>query len=496
MNTGKGRISLLFSALCACALLGGCAPGSGETVRPAMTGRERVFEGWGTSLCWWANRIGYSDTLSQKAADLFFGEDGLRLNIMRYNIGGGDDPSHTHITRTDSAVPGWLYPDGEGGTVFDPTADRNQMNVLARCHAAAGERAVTEVFSNSPPWFMTVSGCSSGNTTPGRDNLRKDAVEDFADYLCRVTVWLRDEMGLNVVSLSPMNEPATAYWGALSPKQEGCHFDMGASQSRVIEACGRKLEEYGLDGVIIAASDETDTGMQLDEYLKYTPGARAFIGRINTHTYGTRSAKELGERCLEDGMPLWMSESDGGGTLGEGEMGAGLWLGRRIIADFSDLNPSAWILWQVIDSHISSEGYLGRRDSGMPDLSGGYWGTAAADHDRGEIILTQKYYALGQFTRYIRPGMRLFACGEDVLCAAGGSRLILVCVNPGPERALRADLTFLGGAAGEVAVVRTSGSMAEGEHWTELDPLTADGNGFDAVLAPASVTTFIIEGNY
>ena len=30
------------------------------------------FEGWGTSLCWWANRIGYSDVLAQKAADLLF----------------------------------------------------------------------------------------------------------------------------------------------------------------------------------------------------------------------------------------------------------------------------------------------------------------------------------------------------------------------------------------------------------------------------------------
>lgn len=67
------------------------------------------FEGWGTSLCWWANRVGYSDKLAQLTADLFFGEDGLRLNIMRYNIGGGDDPEHNHITRTDSEVPGWLY---------------------------------------------------------------------------------------------------------------------------------------------------------------------------------------------------------------------------------------------------------------------------------------------------------------------------------------------------------------------------------------------------
>ena len=23
-----------------------------------------VFEGWGTSLCWWANRVGYSDELA------------------------------------------------------------------------------------------------------------------------------------------------------------------------------------------------------------------------------------------------------------------------------------------------------------------------------------------------------------------------------------------------------------------------------------------------
>ena len=29
------------------------------------------FEGWGTSLCWWANRLGYSDSLAQQAADGF-----------------------------------------------------------------------------------------------------------------------------------------------------------------------------------------------------------------------------------------------------------------------------------------------------------------------------------------------------------------------------------------------------------------------------------------
>lgn len=66
------------------------------------------FEGWGTSFCWWPNRIGYLDELSEQAAKLFFDpKEGLGLNIIRYNIGGGDDPTHHHITRTDSMVPGY-----------------------------------------------------------------------------------------------------------------------------------------------------------------------------------------------------------------------------------------------------------------------------------------------------------------------------------------------------------------------------------------------------
>ncbi len=48
------------------------------------------FEGWGTSLCWWANRLGYDETLTQEAARVFFSDEGLDMNIGRYNVGGGD----------------------------------------------------------------------------------------------------------------------------------------------------------------------------------------------------------------------------------------------------------------------------------------------------------------------------------------------------------------------------------------------------------------------
>ena len=45
-----------------------------------------TFKGWGTSLCWWANRVGYSEKIIRDSGRLFFSEEGLGMNIMRYNI--------------------------------------------------------------------------------------------------------------------------------------------------------------------------------------------------------------------------------------------------------------------------------------------------------------------------------------------------------------------------------------------------------------------------
>ena len=103
----------------------------------ASTFHAGKFVGWGTSFCWWANRIGYSDTLTQQAAQAFYDkEQGLGLNIIRYNVGGGDDPEHDHITRTDSDMPGYAinpsYDEATGEYMweYDWSADANQRNVL------------------------------------------------------------------------------------------------------------------------------------------------------------------------------------------------------------------------------------------------------------------------------------------------------------------------------------------------------------------------------
>lgn len=489
---------LALSALCAVFLaLGIACADTRITVAPSP--EARIWEGWGTSLCWWANRLGYSDTLSEQAADLFFSEDGLDMNIMRYNIGGGDDPTHRHITRTDSTVPGWLvYDQASDAYVYDVLSDSRQLNVLTRAVRAAGADAIVELFSNSPPYFMTVSGCSSGAINAGDNNLREDAYAAFADYLATVTAFIQRDLGIPVASLSPMNEPDTDYWQAYSPKQEGCHVDPGKSQSDLIIAVADALARHQLENVIIAASDETSPEKQIREYNAYSPEARNAIGRINTHTYNEKGRAKLGRLAREKGLSLWMSEVDGDGIAGKqaGEMGAALWLGKKIIADITLLSPSAWVLWQVIDNHISSEGFGGNTDYGMVDTQSGYWGAAVAEHDQQTIALTQKYYALGQFTRYIRPGSMLIPCNGESLAAFDpqAHTLSLVLLNTkNREQSVSIDLSAFSHIGPDAKVIRTSGSMADGEHWAQLAALPVASPSLSVSLAPNSITTLIID---
>ena len=484
-----------------------CMTGHAESIKVAVSMDNAIqtnggrWEGWGTSLCWWANRIGYNETLTAKSADLFFdAQKGLGLNIMRYNVGGGDDPTHHHITRTDSDVPGWMYIDADGQRQYDYTADARQLNVVKAAMKAAGQDAYLEIFSNSPPYFMTNSGCSTGNFKAEENNIKDDEYDDFAEYMAHVANYMTREMKLKVKSVSPMNEPNTNYWPAMNYKQEGCHIDAGESQSKLLVLTKEALNRYGLKDIILTTSDETNPGKQIEEIRTLTPDARAAINRISVHTYGTNSIREMGQLAKDEKINLWMSEVDGNGTAGQnaGEMAAGLWLAEKIITDIQALEPSAWVLWQVIDTHISKDGYMGRRDGGPLRTQGGYWGTACANHDTGEILLTQKYYAFGQFTRYIRPGSQLILCPTDrrsgikALASKDKKTLTLVCTNTTSEPKEVEFNTEGLKLKGQVRQIRTSGQFSDGEHWAETTLPKVNGSTLDVTLAPNSVTTFIV----
>ena len=259
------------------------------------------------------------------------------------------------------------------------------------------------------------------------------------------------------------------------------------------------MDERNLKDIQISVSDETSIDTQITSYNKLSEQAKKIITRIDTHTYGGTQRDQLRQLAEKAGKNLWMSEVDGGGVEGTnaGEMGAALWLANRIITDLNLLRASSWIIWQVIDNHISKEGYNGKKDSGMVNLNGGFWGVAVADHDKNEIILTQKYYAFGQFSRYIRPGYTIIGAYNGAVAAydSAGKKCVIVAINTdGSDKSTDFDLSSFSKIGSRVDVIRTSGSMSNGEHWAELDPLTTKGKIFSASLKAYSITTFIVQG--
>lgn len=457
------------------------------------------WAGWGTSLCWWANRVGYSEKMTEKAARLFFSEEGLNLNIMRYNIGGGDDPTHEHITRTDSMMPGFLEKDKETGALtWNYEADKRQLAILKACHKASEKDAYVEAFSNSPPYFMTVSGCSSGHKRAICNNLREDCTTSFAEYLAHVCDHIQKTYSIKINSLAPMNEPFTPYWYANSPKQEGCHVSPGKRQSNLLIETAKAMKKFSLEDTVLTASDETCTTSALFSFRKLSSEALSTVGRISTHTYAKATSK-IGKACREKGMDLWMTETDWSSTSGEdaGEMGAAIWLSQKIIEDIYTLSPRAWVIWQIVASYISKDGFMGRRD--MPcmfDLNGGYWGCSVADIDNEDYILTQKYYAFGQFSRYIRPGMTIIHTDKSSLAAYDEEtgKTVLVAVNPKKEsKDISFDLSEFESVPDKAKHIRTSGDSAAGEKWAEKEDIYLENKLLKVNLIPNSVSTFILD---
>ncbi|MGH1557953.1 hypothetical protein ACRAWD_09600 [Caulobacter segnis] len=98
------------------------------------------------------------------------------------NIGGGDRPDVMPYLRPGAAAPGfWRQPPGAAGADWWRPEQAAMWDWIRPTPTSAGgwtpsRRAVRapifEAFSNSPPWFMTVSGKVSGPRRGTDDNLR------------------------------------------------------------------------------------------------------------------------------------------------------------------------------------------------------------------------------------------------------------------------------------------------------------------------------------
>ena len=218
-------------------------------------------------------------------------------------------PTHHHMGQ---------YKDMPG---FEPSAgtwtwdvDANQRAVLQRI-VANGTNVILEAFSNSPPYWMTKSGCASGNTD-GSNNLKDASYDAFADYLTEVVKHYRDTFGITFRTLEALNEPNASWWTA-NGGQEGCHFSP-SNQQTIVKALGTQLAAKGLTGTTVSASDENS----IDDGYNNLRGIRHDVARGHEpderpHLLGQRPDAAARARDQQGQAPLavgvWAAQSDAGG---------------------------------------------------------------------------------------------------------------------------------------------------------------------------------------
>ncbi|MBN9140554.1 MAG: RICIN domain-containing protein [Micrococcales bacterium] len=468
------------------------------------------FEGWGTSLVWFANATGgYPDALKEQLYQAVFGEDGLNLNIARYNIGGGNASGVWDYLRPGGAVQGWWKadPNGDDGvyggvgtnwwsrndllaawnssddSMYNFDADATQRWWVQRL-AEDPRQPIThwEAFANSAPYFMTESGYVSGGTNATAEQLKPAAIDKFAQYLVRVAEYLEATYGISFSTIDPLNEPNTNYWSTSGPnvangqpsggRQEGMHVGP-ARQAALVQALAAALAGADTDAVV-SAMDETNPDIFKTNWTNaaYTQAVRDAISQLNVHTYGTSGRLQVGDFARAADKPLWMSEIEGSWVNGWNPTSIenGIGIAGRINDDLRELQPKAWVLWQPVEDLYNMQ----------PSGENLNWGSVFIDldckpYDEGGVEVwkskrrvdaaggvstgapacgvevNSKYNTIRNYTHFIRPGDSLIAVDNTSTTAAvsaDGRTTTLVYTNSGTTAAdVTLDLSKFGAIA-------------------------------------------------
>ena len=389
-----------------------------------------------------------------RLADLLFSQSiGIGLSCWRFNIGGGITDKITTPWRTAET-----FEVAEGK--YDWTRQAPEHWFLG----AAKARGVPQflAFVNSPPGRMTRTGITYGRPGPDTTNLKSGFEGQFARYVVDILEYFRNNPDIGERSafdyISPVNEP-NVEWNGKS--QEGCRAanDNVKAVVRALDAelkkrkCPTEITGIEVSGLppLISVSDRMSKkhsakyGDYLDDFLGDKAIAGMLNGRFSYHDYGSDLLKgqlvenrEAVRKKFDQypGWKPWMSEycvltgpEGKGGNGRDLTMNTALDVARIIHLDLTLVGVTAWQWWTAV--------------SGVDYKDGLIFTDWKKPGDPESIITAKLLWALGNYSRFVRPGMRrveLRGTGHDVRGLMGSAykdekaqRVVAVYVNMGAD---------------------------------------------------------------
>jgi O-glycosyl hydrolase len=502
----KSRSTLLARAgagavAAVCLLVGGLVvPSLGASLGPdpsatgavVSTDAGQRIQGFGASGAWWPNDLQrFSPAAQDHVASLLFDPSGLALSQYRYNIGGGG----VGVTTAQKAAATFLA----GPGTYNWSDDPGGMTFLAMA-AQHGVRTLIGFVNSAPAAWTTDHKSCGGRLIPGTEAA-------YANYLSSVVAHLHDVNHITLSYVSPVNEPDAPQ---STCRQEGMLVPVD-QRAALVKAVASALAKHAPYAHVIADESSLVADQLLPEAPHWlsAPGAASSVAVIAHHTYDyppmpiLHDVARLGDQFHK---PVWASEIcchnyTGFGYQYDPTMTSGIWLANTIWADLTQAGDSAFDWWTALSPRlgcnpvadpacVNQVNPLGRNDALL------YYDPASQLDHNETIYTTKRYFVLGNFSRYVRPGAVL----HNVSGVPANTRAVafsskdawsVVAINDAPVGTAPTTFTLhipLGGRTlSPASAVRTSDSL-------DLSPIALPryrAGTMTASLAPHSVTTYV-----
>lgn len=363
------------------------------------------MESFGASSGWTIDPICSSWTEENKnqIADLLYStEKGIGLSCFRFDLGAGSHISDKERIRDEFW---WRATDCFKSAENAPFSWDNQLGQQWMMRAAK-EREVEQyvAYVHSPPFWLTKNGHTQCDPDTGSTNLIPGKEPDFAGFLAEVLSRFRDA-GLPFDFISPVNECGWI-WEYPGVHEEGCRMSR-EDIHKVIDALAEELERRNLPEKILGP--ETETIEHLAKDLDYFAGNPDLIRKLNhcvsAHSYfndlfekvGISRRQQLARELKKySPLPYWQTEfcfmGRGRGETRDYGITPALWLAKTVCYDLVLLDACAWHWWLSVSpgDFVFKDGliYTDWRQEG----------------DEENIIASKMLWALGNFSRFVRPG--------------------------------------------------------------------------------------------
>ncbi len=468
------------------------APARAAVTAEVSSWAAQEIKGIGASGAWWPISLSkFSAAQQQAVADLLFGSGGIQLSAYRYNIGGGG----VGVSQADRA-PQTLR---TGNGTYDWTRDPGGTYFLTKA-AQAGVPTLVG-FVNSAPSSMTNNGKSCGGT------LVSGTVQQYATYLADVTAHFRG-LGVNLTHLSPMNEPDNSFSAC---GQEGMAVPVG-QRAAVVNTLASTLAARGLP-VGVTADESSKSDQVLSQWPTWmgVAGTPANVATLAHHTYdypGDSTATDIQSLARRWGKPTWASEiccftgvNGGYGQQYDPTITGALPLSRLVYRDLAVTSDEQFHWWTALSGELgcspTTSGTCATSVNGNGWNDGLlYYDPAFATNGNQAIYPTKRFYVLGQYSKFVRPGAVRFPVtgapsGVQVLASSANGTWTLVVTNSSTT-AQNFDVHFNArNAISPTAAYRTSAT----ENLASVAPATVSGATASLATPAQSVTTYTFAQN-